>query len=734
MRAFDLRSAVRALTAPRPRWICLCVGALVGAMAMVSAFGWTFVLGTSEFWEYPKEDPKIHTMGLVHFVREPWHWPPGITRSVSPPEGLSITFTDSIPILAFPLKLIAPALPSSLGWLTDRPFGFWLFVVYALNGLFLARFARRLGNRSVWGAAVTALFGCTLPTLLVRWIHPALCAHFLLVWGVLLVVIARSEPPSRKQLIEWLALLGIAALTHPYLLAMVATLFLSSLATSAIHHRGKILSYVAVATAGACATLVALFALLGILSKSTLIGHPWGFGVASFNPASIVLSRWSTLLSFLPTGHGDATGFQYEGYDYLGAGLLFACVAAAVLRAKAFATGLRRHAALALALFALTLFALSNHVYIGKSELLSFDVPSFAEKLTSQFRSSGRFIWPATYALLVFVLAQLARLKHGNALLFGAAVVQLVDTRGHYAHVAEATSTHETQHLDWDAWRPILRTHDALWSSPTFDCLEQLRPSDNRSFLDLYELGFIAALEGLAVNSAPNPRPRRSCADEIRERSSLVVRDDTAIVLQTRIATGSLIASIEKQGARCQPASAGYVCSRKLDGKRSFEQPFTRAFVAYPYSDGEWLHFGGTASTGAVHEGPGWGPNDANRSWIGRSAEGARTSIHFVVGPGAARGGFALEVEVDGNLERTPASEMRVEANGVDVGVLRPRRESELYRFCLPSDLPSADRFVIVDLVRSLPAAADPLALEIALRRARLVAGSCEAFGGGQTE
>ena len=69
-----------------------------------------------------------------------------------------------------------------------------------------------------------------MPTLLIRIGHPALCAHWLLLW---VLVIAVREGAPRVRVSEWAVIGMLAGLVHPYLATMVLALLIAVALTPA---------------------------------------------------------------------------------------------------------------------------------------------------------------------------------------------------------------------------------------------------------------------------------------------------------------------------------------------------------------------------------------------------------------------------------------------------------------------------------------------------------------------
>ncbi len=110
-----------------------------------------------------------HFLAWHFFRREPWGVPPGQIDGLLAPLGTSIGSADALPLLGFPLKLFHAVLPSDFQYL-----GLWLFICYALQGVFGYLLARTF-CRSRWLALLVGLFFLFSPIMIFRrWAYRAL--------------------------------------------------------------------------------------------------------------------------------------------------------------------------------------------------------------------------------------------------------------------------------------------------------------------------------------------------------------------------------------------------------------------------------------------------------------------------------------------------------------------------------------------------------------------------------
>ena len=180
--------------------------ALFGGIFFAWIAGWRVIDPTQVDW-LMKLDWRINFLGWHLFRNDPWQIPPGLLRGYLAGEGTTIGFTDSIPLAALLLKPFDAWLPTPVQY-----FGGWLLLCFVLQGALGALLTRLYTERWWLQLAGGALFVLT-PTLLMRVGHPALTAHFVLLWAIWLFL---RKPPARAAMWSHVALGATAGLIHPY--------------------------------------------------------------------------------------------------------------------------------------------------------------------------------------------------------------------------------------------------------------------------------------------------------------------------------------------------------------------------------------------------------------------------------------------------------------------------------------------------------------------------------------
>ena len=343
---------------PTCRWVGpLSYSATLGiGVALVAwAFPLWAVLGLAPPGAPASPDFAQHVAGQRYFLREGWHWPLLVAQRLDAPRGTNIALTDSLPLLALLFKPFARWLPDGFQAVTV-----WLAISWAMQPVAAVFALRGAGERRALPAVAVAVLASTLPSFLARMPHAALAGHFTLLLA--LGFHLRAVRPERDA-VRWAAcaglLLPVLLLVHPYLMLMASALLLATPLTLLLRRSPLWLP----------SLLTALLSLAGTAGLAVLLGYDGapeaaGFGVYSMNLLSPVWPETSALLPSLATPL-DATGGQYEGFQYLGAGLIALLAAALLLTPIRLLAALSRHAGLAAACLALTALALSNRIYAG---------------------------------------------------------------------------------------------------------------------------------------------------------------------------------------------------------------------------------------------------------------------------------------------------------------------------------------------------------------------------------
>jgi hypothetical protein len=475
------------------------IAALIGITLAVMLLPAWFVLPPERADWRLSGDIAQHVVVQRYFIATAWGWPLLVVPTLGADGGTNIALADGIPLLALALKALAPLLPAGF-----HGIGIWHALVVVLQPIAAVWCLRAAGERRLLPAIGVALAAAAMPAWLARHGHAALMGHFLLLLalgGYLRLVRASSVA-------GWIAAAGLslaALLTHPYLAAMVLALLGAAPLTLLL--RGDARWWHAALGAALCAAVVA--AALWTLGYLGATGEG-GYGRYALNLLSPVWPARSAVLP-LVAGEVDATGMGgWEGYNWLGAGLLAGLVVLAVRAPGALAGALGRHAGLALALAALTLLAVSFRVGLGAHVVLDLGPPP---ALLEQFRASGRFFWPVGYALLLGMAVLLARTpRTGAALVLLLGLVQWIDAAPNRRALADWADRRMPWSVDAAALRPALAEARSLTILPSWVCIP---PEGHAARERVQELLLLASERAVPVNTMQLSRWRSPprCAD-----------------------------------------------------------------------------------------------------------------------------------------------------------------------------------------------------------------------------
>ena len=365
-------------------------------------------------------------------------WPPFHIALLSAPEGTSLLLTDSIPLLGLLLGPFAGVLPPGL-----QCVGPWLFACLVLQLLFAWALVRPHAPD-----LPTAWFGtvllAALPMLFNRYPHASLCAQWLILWGLWIYV----EPRRTDRPWWWLAVLGVAALVHSYLLLMVASIWAASILRRLVERR-QIRPLIEMV--GIIGVVTLLLAAQGVFGGGFGSTHTYGaFPMALdawWNPAN---PTYSALLPSSPQDHGRG----FEGLNYLGAGLLLTVLVAAATRRVA----LRQLLWLLPGFAVLALVAIGPQPLFWGQAITTVDLPLWVTDALDPVRASGRLAWPLTYTLVYAAVVSVMALRRATLLLAAAVALQAVDLAPMLAAIRATAARANSSTV-------FTRTPDPRWDS-----------------------------------------------------------------------------------------------------------------------------------------------------------------------------------------------------------------------------------------------------------------------------
>ncbi|NGM19884.1 hypothetical protein G3576_07640 [Roseomonas stagni] len=518
---------------------------LVGLALALHVFPLDFLFPVAGLPWRPAGDAAQHMVAQRYLIADAWRWPPTFVATLNTQEGgLNTVFADSIPLLALALKGVRALLPEGF-----HGVGLFYGLAWVMQPVAAVWALRGAGETRILPAIGVALAAASMPAFIGRFGHAALCGHFLLLLG-LGVYLRLVRRPTVARWIGAGALQVAALLVHPYLAAMTLALLGAVPATRLLRGEAFIGPGLAVG--------VALAAVAGVMAGFGYLGAQGdgGYGQFAMNllspvwPAGSWLSGWPWSPQLDATGHGG-----WEGYNWLGFGLLGAFVLGVVARPRGAWKLLRKHAGLALVLAALTALAVTHRVGLGEEIVLDLGP---APTALEQFRASGRFFWPVGYALLVGGMVLLAKAgRAGPVLCLAAGLVQVADATPLRRAIAEWAGGHPAWTIEAPALREAFSEGRSLTLLPSWPCVDHATGGD--TFALLLETLALASERPVPASTMYVARWRTppSCRDQALASAPLA-EGEVRVILPA--ATPSLAPLVPDGAARCGPLGQLVVC------------------------------------------------------------------------------------------------------------------------------------------------------------------------------
>jgi Family of unknown function (DUF6311) len=518
------------------------VAALVlGGTVYFVIFGWWPLIPTNvAFLDHA--DRAMHTLGWMFFRDTPWGVPPGASPRLGVELANSIALVDGLPLFAIPLKLIGQWLP--------RPFqywGYWWLLCCLLQSLFAYLFARELGAKRPI-ALLAAGFALIAPAFIFRLtLHMALAGHWLILAALWLY--AKRTPP---RLFAWPLLLALTASIHAYLLAMALALWVAAWLQRLWLGRFTRATAIGEALLAVVATAIVLW-LVGFFYTGSLDSIGFGFYRLNLLWPFISYKDWSHLVPSLP--HGE---YDYEGISFLGVGI-FAVLALSILTGavvKLCALVSYRWLPLIVMVLLLAVWALSNHIGYLDKELPAIPIDAKIKYIGETFRSSGRFVWPLYYTIIVGAVVLLARrlpLAWATGIIAVCLVVQFVDSEqglGVFARVDPPPADHWANELSSPFWQRAedagydrLRAIPVVYRNPDWRRLEYL------AYLHHFDVDaiYLGRIDDRALEALKAKEETALDTGEFEPKTLYVVDVATALRIYQHLRPQDLLAAVDRQ-------------------------------------------------------------------------------------------------------------------------------------------------------------------------------------------
>lgn len=540
-----------------PNVIGACTSAIVGATIAYLIFPTPMLLGSHDYWDHAVGDVATGLTGFYEFAQDRWRWPLLYTPNLNSPEGASIFFTDPNGIFALIFKILF-----KITGILYPYIGLWIFISYVLNGVFGYLILKISGIpiiSSVIGSSLFVLF----PAFIQRTVHHhTLTGHFIIL-GSIYSYIRISKGYSRQfEIYIWSIFIGLSVLVTPYLFAMSAPIFFAALLDA---NRNKLIERRLALYSLSALIIVAITALsaAGAFDNGTTAAG--GFRNYSMNLLSPIWPQFSSTIpnsSFLL-----ATPGQYEGFNYLGEGIIFLVLVTIITAWRSILNGIYKFNAISIVLLGMFLFSLSSDIYLFNTKLISlnYDTLPIIRDITGIFRVPGRFFWPVAYFIVILSIITVARNvfpKLLPGLLLAVVLVQVADLLPLFQRVQRLAEVEKSDTQRQIA--AILPDYTEVRFFPGYLCLKQ---REDRGVI--LSLQMVAALRGLPINGAYLNRGDPGCP--VKEANFMAdpflgatTPKPLLILMKRSLPTGNS-EGIWDARMRCEELELVYVCQRAIN-------------------------------------------------------------------------------------------------------------------------------------------------------------------------
>ncbi|MCR4924380.1 MAG: DUF6311 domain-containing protein [Lachnospiraceae bacterium] len=402
--------------------ITFIAGCIIGAVCFLMIYGFAIINPLYDDWLFLGDmDLRQHYIGFCHFRQSRWQFPIGLIETLSYPVKMSVIYTDSIPLLAVIFKFFSAILPVRFQY-----FGLFGLCSFMLMGGFSSLLLMRFIGRPQLCLLGSVFFIISFPVIQRTFYHTALGAQWIII-AALDIWLYQENFRERSRIVLW-GLMGFVIVgIHSYFLPMAGIVLLGALADQYIVIRKKegslikegmkkkLMPLLGQLFAYCIMALINLYILGGFYGSTSAVGP----GLGSFG------SNLNTFIN--PLSDGKFYGplplyydFQYEGFGYLGFGvilmLVFAVVALFILNLKGIIEVkklLKEHYRIyiAMGIFLLSFgLAVLPMVTFNDKKLFGLPLPGLIRDAFSIFRSNGRFIWPGVYLLILLAIVAVYKL------------------------------------------------------------------------------------------------------------------------------------------------------------------------------------------------------------------------------------------------------------------------------------------------------------------------------------
>jgi hypothetical protein len=434
-----------------------------------------------------------HYLGWAFYREEPWSFPLANIQNYNYPAGSNVGFTDSIPLLSLFFKMFSFFLPEEFQY-----FGLWLLLCFYLTAVYSYKILKLYFNDSRLLILISVLFLILNPVLLYRGMHPALCGHWLILASIY-NYLKNSSSKNALQINRNQSIIAlISSLVNPYLFLMVFGFNFIIPFKNYFYEKTITLKKALFYPVISMISVVFIWFIVGMITFNNDKGLEvvdsyglYGFNLNNFyNP-----SGYSNILPQLQWENHH----QYEGFSYLGIGMMILILIAFILYISNKNLHLYKKKFFPLILLVLVsiLFAITNKVSLNENIIFEYPTLGIIKKIGNIFRASGRFIWIFYYLLFLITFVIFIKSKLSNTLksviLTTLLIVQLYDISSLITFRELPKGKYELNSFDKE-WFAITSNFNQMVTYPPFQF-------DLLNTMDYQDLSYIALKNNLPITT-----------------------------------------------------------------------------------------------------------------------------------------------------------------------------------------------------------------------------------------